>query len=94
MEIMLDNETEKTGSFGVSGFVVGLLTGALIAGVAVFLFAPRSGKETREMIKSKAMETQQKIQSQVSGVKDKVNQIRTNMQNRAEQEAQAVDKTK
>ena len=36
------------------GFGIGLLTGAVIGGVLALLFAPQSGKETRQMIKNKA----------------------------------------
>ena len=36
------------------GFGVGLLTGAVIGGVVALLFAPQSGKETRQLIKDKA----------------------------------------
>jgi len=36
------------------GFGVGLLTGVVICGVIALLFAPQSGKETRQMIKDKA----------------------------------------
>ena len=39
------------------GFGIGLLAGAVIGGVIALLYAPKSGKETREMLKSKAMET-------------------------------------
>jgi gas vesicle protein len=35
------------------GFGVGLLTGVVIGGVLGLLFAPQSGKETRQMIKDK-----------------------------------------
>ena len=38
-------------------FGIGLLTGAIIGGAIALLYAPRSGKETREMLKSKAIET-------------------------------------
>ena len=36
------------------GFGIGLLTGAVIGGVIALLYAPKSGKETRQMIKDKA----------------------------------------
>ena len=39
------------------GFGIGLLAGAVIGGAIALLYAPKSGKETREMLKSKAMET-------------------------------------
>jgi gas vesicle protein len=38
------------------GFGVGLLTGAVIGGVLALLYAPKTGKETRQMIKDKATE--------------------------------------
>jgi gas vesicle protein len=36
------------------GLGIGLLTGAIIGGVIGLLFAPRTGKETRQLIKEKA----------------------------------------
>ena len=33
---------------------MGFLTGALIGGIAGLLYAPRAGKETRDLLKSKA----------------------------------------
>ena len=41
----------------VIGFGLGLLAGAVIGGAIALLYAPQSGKETRAMLKSKAMET-------------------------------------
>jgi gas vesicle protein len=37
----------------VIGFGFGLLTGAVIGGVLALLYAPKSGKETRQLIKDK-----------------------------------------
>jgi gas vesicle protein len=79
---------------GMSMFFLGLLAGAAAGGIAALLLAPKSGRETREMIKGRANETQQRIQSQVNNVKDKVGQIRNNMRSRAEQEAQKVEESK
>ena len=43
-----------------SSFAIGFLIGA-IAGVAIgFLYAPKSGKETREMLREKAGEIKEK----------------------------------
>ena len=36
------------------GFGIGLLSGVVIGGIIALLFAPQSGKETRQMIKNKA----------------------------------------
>jgi gas vesicle protein len=45
---------------GGNGFLLGFLIGAL-AGVAVgFLYAPKTGKETRAMLKEKAGEFKEK----------------------------------
>ena len=38
----------------VIGFGVGLLTGAVIGGVIALLYAPKTGTETRQLIKDKA----------------------------------------
>ena len=36
------------------GLGIGLLTGAVIGGVIALLYAPKTGKETRQLIKDKA----------------------------------------
>jgi gas vesicle protein len=38
----------------VIGFGIGLVTGAVIGGAIALLFAPKTGKETRQIIKDKA----------------------------------------
>jgi gas vesicle protein len=40
----------------VIGFGIGLLAGAAIGGVIALLFAPKTGKETRQIIRDKAVE--------------------------------------
>jgi gas vesicle protein len=39
---------------GGSGFAIGLLVGAALGLAVGFLFAPQSGKETRQMLRDKA----------------------------------------
>jgi len=39
---------------GGSGFAIGLLVGAAIGLAIGFLFAPKSGKETRQLLREKA----------------------------------------
>jgi gas vesicle protein len=58
-------EEQKTTMFA---FIKGLILGA----AAGLLFAPKSGKETRDAIGAKAQEVKQKAQSASSTVKDKV----------------------
>ena len=44
-------------SKSMAGFGIGLVAGVIIGGVIALLYVPKSGKDTREMIKDKAMET-------------------------------------
>lgn len=41
----------------LAGFGIGILAGAVIGGAIALLYAPRSGKETREFLRSKTVET-------------------------------------
>jgi gas vesicle protein len=50
------------------GFGIGLLAGAVIGGVIALLYAPQSGKETRQQIKDKTTEV-------VDAVKDKATKV-------------------
>ena len=50
------------------GFGVGLLSGALIGGIIALLYAPKSGKETRQMIKDKTTEVVDAVKEKSSGV--------------------------
>jgi gas vesicle protein len=63
------------------GFGVGLLAGAVIGGVIALLYAPKTGKETRQLIKDKttdfvdaakgaASEASRKGQAAVHAIKD------------------------
>jgi gas vesicle protein len=40
----------------VKGLCIGLVSGAVIGGVIALLYAPKTGKETRQLIKDKAVE--------------------------------------
>ncbi len=52
----------------VIGFGIGLLSGAVIGGVIALLYAPKTGKETRQLIKDKTTEV-------VDSVKDKTTEV-------------------
>ena len=54
------------------GFGIGLLTGAVIGGVIALLYAPRSGKETRQLIKDKVTAVVDTVKEKTSGVIDTV----------------------
>jgi gas vesicle protein len=44
-----------------SGFGIGLILGIAAGAALGFLFAPRSGKETREMVKDKAVDVSETV---------------------------------
>jgi gas vesicle protein len=50
------------------GIGVGLLAGVVIGGVVALLFAPQSGKETRQMIKDKATDAVDTVKEKSGGV--------------------------
>jgi gas vesicle protein len=54
------------------GFGIGLVTGAVIGGVIALLYAPKTGKETRQLIKDKATEVVDTLKEKTSGVIDTV----------------------
>ena len=54
------------------GFGIGLLVGAVIGGVIALLYAPKTGKETRQLIKDKATEVVDTVKEATSGVIDTV----------------------
>ena len=51
----------------VVSFGIGLLAGAVIGGVIALLYAPQSGKETRQQIKEKATEVAGAVKEKASG---------------------------
>lgn len=54
------------------GFGIGLLVGAVIGGVIALLYAPKTGKETRQLIKDKATKVVDTVKEATSGVIDTV----------------------
>ena len=54
------------------GFGIGLLTGAVIGGVIALLYAPKTGKETRQLIMDKTTEVVDAVKEKASGVIDTV----------------------
>ena len=54
------------------GFGIGLLTGAVIGGIVALLYAPRAGKETRQIIKDKTIEVVDAVREKTGEVIDSV----------------------
>lgn len=59
----------------VSSFGIGLLMGAVIGLAIGFLYAPRRGAETRELIKEKAEDVKEKAEKIVEKAKEKTGEI-------------------
>jgi gas vesicle protein len=51
-----------------SGFLIGFVAGSIIGLSVGFLFAPRPGEETREILKEKAVEVAHKLKETASDV--------------------------
>jgi gas vesicle protein len=49
------------------GFGIGLLSGAVIGGVIALLYAPKTGKETRQLIKDKATDVMETVKEKTLG---------------------------
>lgn len=49
------------------GFGIGLLSGAVIGGVIALLYAPKSGKETRQLIKDKVTDVVDAVKEKTGG---------------------------
>jgi gas vesicle protein len=54
------------------GFGIGVLAGAVIGGTIALLYAPESGKETRKLIKDKAVDVVDAAKERTSDIIDSV----------------------
>jgi gas vesicle protein len=61
------NERNESGD-GLKYFLIGGVAGAL----AAFVFAPRSGKETRDLLASKAQESKEAVEDRIKRAEQKV----------------------
>jgi gas vesicle protein len=65
-----------------SSFITGLLAGAAVGGVVALLYAPQSGKETREQIKMKFQDLEKELESLKGKAKGKSNKVREDIASR------------
>lgn len=63
-------------------FISGLLAGAAIGGIIALLYAPRSGKETRDQIKKKFEEVQKKMETLKGKVSQKSQKVKSDIAER------------
>ena len=69
----MDNGASATGTKGVGGFFLGLLVGSLAMGIAVWLYAPKPGQETRARLKAEVAESQDMLQRWANEAQERVN---------------------
>ncbi|EKD49440.1 MAG: hypothetical protein ACD_63C00146G0008 [uncultured bacterium] len=55
---------------GAGNFMVGLLMGVVVGGALGLLYAPQSGKETRKLIRKKALEAKEKALKGIETAKE------------------------
>jgi gas vesicle protein len=72
------------------GFGIGLLAGAVVGGVFAMLYAPKSGKETRYLIKDKTTEFVDTLKDETSEVIDDVKEAASEVSRRGKAAAHAV----
>jgi len=65
---MIDMSEKESGSNFLVGFIIGAIAGAAIG----FLYAPKSGKETRALLREKASHVTERIKSSAKEVEKKV----------------------
>lgn len=55
--------TEEKSGFGAGSILLGFLGGAAVGATVAYLTAPQSGAQTRKMIKRKAVDVKESVQS-------------------------------
>jgi len=65
-----------------NSFITGLLAGAAIGGVIALLYAPQSGKETREKIKQKMADLEKEFENLKGKAAEKSESIRKDLADR------------
>ena len=72
-------------------FIAGLLTGAVIGGAVALLYAPKSGKETREQIKQKLEDLEKEFETLKGNASQKADHLRKNMAERLAELKKEID---
>lgn len=69
------DSSTNIGPEGVGSFFLGVLTGIAIAGVITLLYAPKSGPETRNLLKDECNETQLMLQRWSNDIRERINRL-------------------
>ena len=62
-----------------NSFLTGLLAGAAVGGIIALLYAPKSGKETREQLKKKFTELEKELESLKGQANQKTGKIKDDL---------------
>ena len=62
-----------------NSFLTGLIAGAALGGILALLYAPKSGKETREQIKNKFAELEGELENLKVQARDKTGKVKENL---------------
>lgn len=77
-----------------NSFLTGLLAGAVAGGVIALLFAPQSGKETREQIKRKFDDLENELDNLKAKVKNRGDQAKDDLLSKLAQLQSEIDRLK
>jgi gas vesicle protein len=72
------------------GFGIGLLSGVIIGGVVALLYAPKTGKQTRQMIKDKTTEVVEVVKEKTGSVIDSVKESASEASRKGQAAVKAV----
>jgi gas vesicle protein len=65
-----------------TSFITGLLAGVAIGGVLALLYAPQSGKETREKIKQKFSDLEKELEALKAKAGEKSDEVKSDLEER------------
>lgn len=66
----------RSSGMGMGGFFLGMLIGAVVGGVTALMLAPKSGAETREMIKNRFNQMKDVACSSAQDVKQHIQEMK------------------
>jgi gas vesicle protein len=72
-------------------FITGLLTGAVLGGVIALLYAPKSGKETRDHLREKFSEVEKEFDSLKEKASEKSARIKEDLARRLAELKEEID---
>lgn len=78
----------------INSFLTGLLAGAVVGGVIALLYAPQSGKETREQIKQKIDDLENELNDLKANVKNRGDHAKDDLLSKLAQLQSEIDRLK